>query len=90
MSKLKTVANLNLQNISLDDFTQTVRSLGSMPALRSLYVNLAEEDQVDLIMRLLPDLEFLNGLPVDRDAIDEENQNQSIDPNVQNDSAMAV
>ena len=50
MSKLKTVANLNLQNISLDDFTQTVRSLGSMPALRSLYVNLAEEDQVDLII----------------------------------------
>ena len=42
--------------------------------LKSLYIDLQEEDQVDLIMRLLPDLEYLNGLPVDRDALDEEEQ----------------
>lgn len=51
-----------------------------MPALRSLSINLQEEEQVDLIMRNLPDLEHLNGLPVDRDEGDEENE----EPIVQN------
>ena len=35
-------------------------------------MNLQTEDQVDMIMRYLPNLEYLNGLPVDRDAIDDE------------------
>ena len=43
-----------------------------MPALRSLYINLQEEEQVDMIMRQLQELEYLNGLPVDRDALEEE------------------
>jgi hypothetical protein len=38
-----------------------------MPALASLYIGMTEEDQVDLIMRRLPQLRFLNGLPVERD-----------------------
>ena len=47
--------------------------------MRSLYVNLHEEDQVDLIMKNLPELEFLNGLPVDRETISDENDvDQSI------------
>ena len=53
-----------------------------MPTLKSLYINLQEEEQVDLIMRNLPDLEYLNGLPVDRDD-DEENE----EPTVQNSSS---
>ena len=53
-----------------------------MPALKSLYINLQEEEQVDLIMRNLPNLEYLNGLPVDRDEEDEENE----EPIVQNSS----
>jgi hypothetical protein len=32
-------------------------------------VNLDYEEQVDLIMRRLPDLEYLNGLKVERDLI---------------------
>ena len=42
-----------------------------MPRLISLNINLEAEDQVDLIMRLLPNLEVLNGLDVERDALDE-------------------
>jgi len=41
-----------------------------MPELKSLYINLHEEPQVDLIMRELPYLEFLNGLPVDREILE--------------------
>ena len=47
-------------------------ALSTMPALKSLYINLQLESQVDLIMRLLPDLMYLNSLPVDRDALEDE------------------
>ena len=45
--------------------------------LRSLYINLQEEVQVDMLMRSLPDLEYLNSLPVDRDVLNEEEDDQS-------------
>ena len=51
--------------------------MATLPVLRSLYVNLQTEDQVDLIMRLIPGLEYLNGLPVERDGLDEEAEGQS-------------
>lgn len=44
--------------------------------LESLYINLHTEDQVDLIMRILEDLKFLNGLPVERDMLDEEGEEE--------------
>lgn len=70
MNSWHSVANLNLSNINIADFNLTVEALGSLPNLKSLYVNLFEEPQVDLIMRELPELEFLNGLPVDREALE--------------------
>lgn len=79
LSELRSVANLNLQNIVFDDFERSIQSIATMPVLRSLYVNLQTEDQVDLIMRILPQLEYLNGLPVDRDAIDDD-QNPDVAP----------
>ena len=78
LSSLKNVANMNLQNIVFDQFEQSVESIATLPNLRSLYINLQTEDQVDHIMRLLPNLEYLNGLPVDRDALDED-ENQETD-----------
>jgi uncharacterized protein YbbK (DUF523 family) len=42
-------------------------------------LNLHEETQVDMIMKHLPELEFLNGLPVDREILEVENQLQNID-----------
>lgn len=40
-----------------------------MPKLESLQINLHQEDEVDLLLRQLPDLKFLNGIAVERDAI---------------------
>ena len=65
-----------MQNIVFDDFERSVQSIATLPCLRSLYIALQTEDQVDLIMRLLPNLEYLNGLPVDRDALDEDGQEE--------------
>ena len=38
------MANLNLQNIVFDDFEQSVEAIGTLPNLRSLYINLQTED----------------------------------------------
>lgn len=47
-----------------------------MPSLKSLQINLHEEEQVDYLLRTLTDLELLNGLAVERDALfnDEEEE----------------
>ena len=39
------------------------------PGLKELFINLTREDQVDFILRKLPRLEVLNGLPVDRNEL---------------------
>ena len=79
MSNLRNVANLNFQNIAFEDFEKSVKSIATVPQLRSLYINLESEDQVDMIMRYLPELEYLNGLPVERDALDESLQESQND-----------
>ena len=48
-----------------------------MANLRSLYINLHEEEQVDYLLRNLQGLEFLNGLAVERDALFNEDEDQS-------------
>ena len=40
-----------------------------MSALVSLHINLHLEEEVDYLLRNLPDLRYLNGLPVEREAI---------------------
>ena len=60
---------LNLNGNEFIDFTHTIRALRTIPNLKSLFLNLHEEDQVDLVMRTLPTLEELNSLPVERDLI---------------------
>ena len=44
LSKLKSVANLNLQNIEFDDFESSIEAISTLPVLRSLYINLKTED----------------------------------------------
>ena len=71
------VANMNLADIDFDNFEEAIHSLATLPNLQSLYINLFEESQVDHVMRLLPDIDYLNGLPVDREALNESMQSSS-------------
>ena len=48
-----------------------MEALAGLPNLRSLYATLEDEGQVDIIMKTLEDLEFLNGLPVEREYLEE-------------------
>ena len=40
-----------------------------MPVLSNLHLNLHQEEEVDFLLRNLPNLQMLNGLLVERDAI---------------------
>ncbi len=53
-------------------FKQTVLALKTLPALKSVYLSLYQEDQVDFIMRSLDSLDFLNGLKVEREILYDE------------------
>lgn len=44
LSSLHSVVNFNIMNINFLDFKATVKALNSMPNLKSLYVNMTEED----------------------------------------------
>jgi hypothetical protein len=59
--------NLNGNNFEDDIFETIIDSLATMPNLKSLFINLHQEEQVDLVMKKIEELEFLNGLPVERD-----------------------
>lgn len=90
LSGMHRLANLNLNGNQFTDvrcldvtfikFNATVTSLRSLPSLRSVYLNLYQEDQVDFIMRTLEHLDFLNGLKVERDILyDEEGEEEEED-----------
>ena len=52
----------------------------TMPVLQNLHINLHQEEEVDFLLRNLPNLLMLNGLVVERDAIfSEEGESETID-----------
>jgi Leucine-rich repeat (LRR) protein len=69
LSSWKFLANLNLTGIVFENFHLSIKAVATLPNIKSLYLNLSEESQVDFIIKHLPKLEFLNGLPVDRDTL---------------------
>lgn len=68
--------NLNGNNLDETQFQEIILSLNTIPNLTSLYINLHEEDQVDMVMRTMDRLEFLNGLPVERDILDDDEEEE--------------
>jgi Leucine-rich repeat (LRR) protein len=72
LSGLRLLANLNLNGNQFENFKETVESLKTLPHLKSVYLNLYQEEQVDYIMRTLNNLDFLNGLKVEREILDDE------------------
>lgn len=67
---------INLNGNEFDDYEHTVLSIKTIPKLKSLYINLHMEEQVDMVMRLLDNLEELNGLPVERDLVEGEDEEE--------------
>jgi hypothetical protein len=62
------VEALDLRDNNLEDVPYTVQEIQTaFPNLKDLKLNLYDEDHVDFIMRVMPQLQYLNGLAVDRE-----------------------
>jgi hypothetical protein len=72
LSYLTEIEELNLIDNELDPFENAVLSLVTIPKLDSLHLNLHEADQVDFVIRKLPNLRMLNGEPIDREDFNNE------------------
>ena len=77
MSWLAKLETLNLNGNQFSNTYHAVDCLSSLPRLLSLNINLSEEEQVDYIMKNLPNLQFLNGLEVERDDEEEEEESEN-------------
>ena len=81
---LTLLETINLNNNRLEDVFNAIDVLSELPNLRSLFINLNKEEQVDYILKKMPHLEHLNGLPVDREELyeDEEGHDQTNSKNI--------
>ena len=79
---------LNLNGNPIRDLEGTVDALKCLPNLKKLDINLHEEDQVDYLLRNMPNLEVLNGLVVERDALfDDEEPGSEEEPPLFNENS---
>ena len=61
---------LNLNNNPLADLQAVADVLAGFGQLKSLFISLTVEEEVDYLLKKLPSLEYLNGLAIDRDEIE--------------------
>lgn len=71
LSMLENIEEINLNGNMFHDLKQVIISMTTMPNLRSVHINLHEEEQVDFIFRNMPNLEMLNGTEVEREELEE-------------------
>ncbi len=69
LSCLTTVEEINLNGNVFEDLQAAVIALTTVPLLKSIHVNLHEEEQVDFIFRTMPNLQFLNDTEVEREEL---------------------
>jgi hypothetical protein len=55
---------IDLNGNPIENLHQAVSSLQTLPVLTSLSINLTEEEQVDFLLKSLPQLCELNGIEV--------------------------
>jgi hypothetical protein len=80
---LSQIVEFDMNGNPLESLEHAVDALATMGGLRSLKINLHEEEQVDYLLRNLETLAELNGLAVEREALfsneeeDEEEESQT-------------
>ena len=61
--------SINLNNNQIEDLYGVVDILSTFPGLRTLFINLSQESEVGYVLKMLTNLEYLNGQKVDREEI---------------------
>ena len=68
---------MNISGNPIEDLATVIEALQTMPRLENLQINLHLEEEVDYLLRQLPELKVLNNIPVERDAIYSDNASQN-------------
>lgn len=61
--------SINLNHNQIEDLYAVVDILSTFPGLRTLFINLSQESEVGYVLKMLTNLEYLNGQKVDREEI---------------------
>jgi len=70
MEILSELSEIVLKNVYFDDMEHTRVVLSGMAGLMSVDINLAAEEEADLMLRDLPNLHVLNGHTIDREQLE--------------------
>ena len=92
LSQFKNLVFLDLSNNPISDYQQTAKSLSTIEKLKQLRIDLTTVDNVEIILRNLPNLKMLNDKPIQTNlfAQENENENQIIDNNRINNSNINI
>ena len=92
LSQFKNLVFLDLSNNPISDYQQAAKSLSTIEKLKQLRIDLTTVDNVEIILRNLPNLKMLNDKPIQTNlfAQENENENQIIDNNRINNSNINI
>lgn len=76
---LPNLKTLNLNEMNFVDFEDTIEKLSALTSLTRLNLQINEEAQVDIIVSGIPQLDYLNGLPIEKQTVDAVQIEEDID-----------
>ncbi len=75
LSQFKNLVFLDLSNNPISDYQQAAKSLSTIEKLKQLRIDLTTVDNVEIILRNLPNLKMLNDKPIQTKLFSQENEN---------------
>ena len=77
LSQFKNLVFLDLSNNPISDYQQAAKSLSTIEKLKQLRIDLTTVDNVEIILRNLPNLKMLNDKPIQTNLFSQENENEN-------------
>ena len=86
LSEFKNLVYLDLSNNPISDYKKVGQSLSTLENLKELRIDLTTVDNVEIILRNLPNLKMLNDKPIQSNLFSNENENSENENFNQNDN----
>ena len=77
LSQFKNLVFLYLSNNPISDYQQVGKTLSTLANLKQLRIDLTTVDNVEIILRNLPNLKMLNDKPIQSNLFSSENENKN-------------
>jgi hypothetical protein len=84
LSAFKNLIFLDLSNNPIEDYHKTGKSLSTLSKLKQLRIDLTTVNNVEIILKQLPNLKMLNDKPIQSNLFSQENENQNENYNINN------